>query len=808
MSSDLTTWVGTRLDSDQKLSDDAKLLILAALEGKTALADMAGYTPPAPTAEAKADVDPAGAFLKQIKVRGFRGIGPESQLNLDPFPSLTVISGRNGSGKSSFAEALEVALTGTTYRWHARASQWKERWRNIHDGDATRIDVTLAEEGVGPTRLTVEWPTGADLAGMATSLQRQGEKKQAGLASLGWAGPLETYRPMLTYEELGALLAAEPKVLYDAISTVLGLEQLAGAVKALDEHRKTMTGPETALRNDKKAIVQSLDGLDDTRAHKASALLGAKALDTSQLRHVATGTTSDTGVGPRVRALLPLALPSDEDCQAAAEGLTAAVGNLADVGDRVGEVLQRRSHLIGAAIAVHEHEGDQPCPVCEGGSLDAARVIALREELANDEQELAELQTARARNSAALAGARSLVSTCPGTLGADLPIELSALAGKLASAWSEWSAAPGDPLALAEHLLKKCSPARVALAELKTAAQEYVSGLDEAWSKVAARVAAYADAFEDWEHQRPAATASAAAHKWLKDNEIILKNERVKPIAAEAKKIWAGLRQESNVEIAGLTLESSNTRRHVAIAAEVDGEDAGALAVMSQGELHSLALALFLPRATLPESPFRFVVLDDPVQAMDPAKVDGLVKVLLGIAKTRQVIVFSHDDRFASAVRRAPKDVPIKVLEVIREANSKVTPVVTHSPADRYLRDAFGLVKDADLPDETRRRVLPGLLRMALESQAHETFYARELSNGASHEDVEKAWEAGPKTRDRLALAIDDPTKIDAWLEKSTYRKWALRKANSIHFKLEHGDPIDACRDVEKTVTDIKNGVK
>jgi hypothetical protein len=193
---------------------------------------------------------------------------------------------------------------------------------------------------------------------------------------------------------------------------------------------------------------------------------------------------------------------------------------------------------------------------------------------------------------------------------------------------------------------------------------------------------------------------------------------------------------------------------------------------------------------------------------MDPAKVDGLVKVLLEIARKRQVVVFSHDDRFASAVRRAPKDVPIKVLEVVREANSKVTPVVTFSPAERYLRDAFGLVKDGDLPDETRRRVLPGLLRMALEAQARETFFARELSNGATHELVEKAWDDAPKTRDRLALAIDDPSKIDTWLDKANYRKWALRKANSIHFKLEHGDPIDACRDVEKTLADIKNGVK
>ena len=49
---------------------------------------------------------------------------------------------------------------------------------------------------------------------------------------------------------------------------------------------------------------------------------------------------------------------------------------------------------------------------------------------------------------------------------------------------------------------------------------------------------------------------------------------------------------------------------------------------MSQGELHALALALFLPRATAADSPFRFVVLDDPIQAMDPAKIDGFVQVL------------------------------------------------------------------------------------------------------------------------------------------------------------------------------------
>lgn len=71
---------------------------------------------------------------------------------------------------------------------------------------------------------------------------------------------------------------------------------------------------------------------------------------------------------------------------------------------------------------------------------------------------------------------------------------------------------------------------------------------------------------------------------------------------------------------------------------------------MSQGELHALALSLFLPRATAPDSPFRFVVLNDPIQAMDPAKVQGFVQVLLELAADRQVIVLSHDERLPAAV--------------------------------------------------------------------------------------------------------------------------------------------------------------
>lgn len=210
----------------------------------------------------------------------------------------------------------------------------------------------------------------------------------------------------------------------------------------------------------------------------------------------------------------------------------------------------------------------------------------------------------------------------------------------------------------------------------------------------------------------------------------------------------------------------------------------------------------------MPESPFRFVVLDDPVQAMDPTKVDGLVQVLVEIAQTRQVVVFSHDDRFAAAVRRSPHTVPVAVLEVVRQAGSQVATRVTYSPADRFVKDGFGLAMDDGLPAETRDRVLPGLLRMALEAQARDTYFARRLTSGAHLGQVEHDWGEARKTRDRLALALDDPTKIEAWLDKAPHRRRALRTANRMHDQLTAGDPKGACRDVEATVRDLRDGVR
>ena len=71
---------------------------------------------------------------------------------------------------------------------------------------------------------------------------------------------------------------------------------------------------------------------------------------------------------------------------------------------------------------------------------------------------------------------------------------------------------------------------------------------------------------------------------------------------------------------------------------------------------------------------------------MDPARVEGLAKVLADTARTRQIIVFTHDDRLPEAVRR--RGIPARVLNVSRRAKSIVDVLRTVDPVSTLLDDA------------------------------------------------------------------------------------------------------------------------
>jgi hypothetical protein len=179
--------------------------------------------------------------------------------------------------------------------------------------------------------------------------------------------------------------------------------------------------------------------------------------------------------------------------------------------------------------------------------------------------------------------------------------------------------------------------------------------------------------------------------------------------------------------------------------------------------------------------------------------------VLGELAQSRQVVVFSHDDRLAEAVRRT--SVPARILELYRAAGSSVEVVDALDPARRYVQDAFAVARDENVPADVQARVLPGLCRMALEAAIRDIFLARRFTAGADRQEVERQWQEATKWRQRVALALHDDrdASTDAWTSAKPWRKAALGVGNAVHDGLR-GDPMGSVRNVEDTVDDLQAG--
>lgn len=359
---------------------------------------------------------------------------------------------------------------------------------------------------------------------------------------------------------------------------------------------------------------------------------------------------------------------------------------------------------------------------------------------------------------------------------------------------------------LADHLERTGPPLEAAVGALATAAGEAAARREDRWRPLAAKLA-------DWLQRAEKAAAGAGraarlkpAETWVKALTTEIRDERFAPIAGATKDYWDMLRQQSNVELGRVSLEGTASRRKVVLDVTVDGTGGAALGVMSQGELHALALSLFLPRATLAESPFRFLVMDDPVQSMDPARVDGLARVLERAATDRQVVVFTHDDRLPEAVRRL--GIGARVLEVTRRPNSQIEIRAALDPVSRALDDARALARTDELPEQAARRVVPGLCRLAIEARCAELVWRRRLSRGARHADVEDALARAERLTAKMALALfDDPTRVGEVLGKlnrvGRRSADAFQRCNRGAHEADTGDLIGLVEDVKVLVNDL-----
>lgn len=677
-------------------------------------------TPPA-TSDDAGLFAPREVFLTRITVEGFRGIGPEAALDIPLGPGLTVVVGRNGSGKSSFAEALELVMTGTTKRWDGKIKVWSDTWQCLHHDGPTRIAAELQISGQPePVVLDQTWDPGAPYTD-ATGR----EQAAATLAEYSWDEALSAFRPFLAYAELASMFDKLTSF-YAALSPILGLEDLDTSVQSLSASRLEVEKLGKTAKDDAKILAGRLDR-SDPRQEQLAELLSVRTVSLKEIRaHLAAnppgvGVPGDEAVALRRVANTPI--PSDDDLRAAHTALADARQRQTELASTDSARALAIAELLTAALALRDPERlAEDCPVC--GTTDV---------LTSDWVDRATQESAQLRAEAsALADAEGVTRRADGT-------------------WRSLAAA-FDPDAPLDAILAAAASKRAEA----DAARTQLAAEDATWAGVIESANAWLERASDAADAAPRLTALKDAEKWLKSVADEVRNERLAPIRDQAIANWEALRHASSVELRDIALKTVGKARQASFEVRADGEDASALGVMSQGELLALSVSVFLPRAGLDESPFRFAVIDDPVQSMDPAKVDGLARVLADAAQTRQIVVFTHDDRLPDAIRRLK--LGATVLQVHRRSGSRVAVDLLRSPIRRHLDDAKTMAKSERVPQDVKQRVVPTLCRNAFEAACAELYRRRAAHDGVPVQEADERLRDARSLRDQAALALlDDP---------------------------------------------------
>ena len=414
MADSIETIVYDRLDSDSDLHDDAKLYVMAALDGTLDEVIEGGTSEGRPPRPDTPD-SPAGAYLRRVSVTGFRGIGPPADLDIVPGPGLTLVVGANGTGKSSFAEGLEFLLTGQNSRWQDKSAEWRHGWRNLHAQEPPELQAVFAVDGKAEE-------TVASRRWLSTDATRIEDHALEGLDALEWEAALETHRPFLSYDQLSDIVEKGPSARFDAMAAGLGLERLTEAREQLRTQRLHDQRAYREAREQRDELLAELGALDDERAYRVRAALVDEPWNLGRIHLVLEGVLDDGDQGEddtpleRLRRMAdsppsyshrPLDLlqrlatvefPSAEKVEEFCRKLHEMVPWLEAIRGRNAAGAALRHEALKAAMHVHEYEGDQPCPVCDAGQLDSrwkdaaeTRLSALAEEAEEGNKATSEL---------------------------------------------------------------------------------------------------------------------------------------------------------------------------------------------------------------------------------------------------------------------------------------------------------------------------------------------------------------------------------------------------------------------------------
>jgi energy-coupling factor transporter ATP-binding protein EcfA2 len=758
-------------------------------------------------------------LLRHVSVLGFRGARHEVNLTIDNPQGVTVLFGENGSGKSSLAEAVRVALEGRTGATHLGGSGvvhelWGATDQRSQGVEKATVKILLVDE-VTTDSLTIcaeVTEQGVTRTGSLKTGNEQLELTEESPEWLVWADAIRASPPVLAYAELADELQKK-KDLQIWLTSCLAMDNASRVFESrVKAQVEAATSAEKGIIAAKQVGVRAV-GQADLDA-KSQGVEGISALEWPDFhtREELQGWLEAQKISERRKLenhlhadfLSTLPAYGTEFGSAWTRWSSAATKALLTA-----QVTDSLLDMNARVISSGQGDNEGVCPTCGTSHTD------WRQHLKEEAARLREAQESAAALKKLVRRSRSEMITPLNTCLLVLPPEFDSDAkDRLKTLLDEATAAllgTDDldvTLLAAIHNLAKWSerPEARSLMEAALAA----SGLEHQWR--CARwdaVNPYLTVFDaNIDLASQTAVLKKARTKW---NSYLarIRGERSASLHALVGPAVASLLGDVGISVAAIDVLKAESRLDLQNA---KGESVE-LAHLSAGQRNALILGPVI--ATAESGIFAFSILDDPVHAFDDFRVDKLSATLAQIGKNQSLLVTTHDARFVEYLR-VHATLAFVVLATSRDEDGRMTLTPTLDPPAELVNFARQLAKDLEKTQAPAGRAeITALLRMALDEALEQValrHFAR-LSAPAARVDRD-AFDEAMLTQDRKKVLRrflnDSPVQLSvltvAWGQVADPAK---RWSEAVHSPsaVPDADQLKVDIDTAQTTIDALRGI-
>lgn len=651
-------------------------------------------------------------LVSRLRVENFRGFARAVELDLSA--SVVILRGPNGVGKTSVFDALQWLLIGEIDRLETRRLRKTDEhlvnsyrpgqqasvtaWLTVADGEAI---VSRTGDRSGNV-LSWTSPSGEVLRGSAAieSLAGAfGASSDTSLATTLHAAGL------MQQDDSRIILEKSPRERFAQFSQLLGLGDLErfenwtqSRSKLAQARLKETQAAEARLQlqlNEKRQELRQLAELALSRPalreieerllnawvpHAATRVAGNISRD--EAAAIASSATrlsrSCVDVAAQIRALS--SLPPQQEPSVAADELQALLGRAREEAAasraslttslQVREALEAaQESLQSMAAAVLPHITDASCPVCQQ-SIDEARVRARLLELGGRTPEILELTASIEAGRASAQKSEARIAELEQTLRA-VQAEAAARAAvqqrqaqadrelrELLSTTTELHLGLDGPTADADSL----EAAGVSLQQLAALARELVVAIDAGRSgsettlqrDVQVVEARLADIRARLEEDAKAATGVSALLDAARQARLDIVEQQMALLTPIAQNVYS--RMDPHPTFTEIQLVSELFRAAGTTTAQVVDERADVYAnpmlIFSAAQANIAALSYLIALNWAAAGRVPTLLLDDPFQAMDDLNVLGFADLCRHLRRGRQLILSTHEKRFAELLER------------------------------------------------------------------------------------------------------------------------------------------------------------